>query len=56
MQGTIDFGADEQTAALLRIALAGVLENLEQELARQLRGLGVRIGHHRRALAPFIHG
>jgi hypothetical protein len=54
VQGAVGFGAREQAAALFRIALTRVLENLEQELARELRGLLVWIRDRGSALAPVL--
>jgi hypothetical protein len=54
MQRPIAIAADEQPAALFRIALAGVLENLEQELARQLRRLAILVADRGGAFAPVV--
>jgi hypothetical protein len=49
VQRPFRIGSREEPAALLRIALARVLENLEQELSRQLGRLGVRVARRRGA-------
>ena len=54
VQGAVEFSAREQAAALFRIALARMLENLEQELPRELRGLLLWIGDCGGALAPIL--
>src|SRR5262245_38661199 len=52
VQRTPGIRSGQQAAALFRIALAGVLENLEQELAGQLGRLRPGIARRGGALAP----